>query len=129
MKKLLLACGLTLGIAAGANANSCTYINLTGCTYALSTQGGYVTVPPGNTFYASPANIANPAAPPSGTFDAAKIDLFPATVVGLAVGTAGPLSASSASVGVFPACNGGSAFTVSWNVGAPPNNDIVVLFF
>ena len=129
MKKILIAAGLLLGIGTAAHANSCTYINLTNCTYSLSTQGGFVTVPPGNTYYASPANISNPGAPPSGTFTGAKVDLFPATTVGMYVGTGGPLSASSATAKVLPACNNNQAFTVSWNVGGAPNFDIVMLFF
>lgn len=129
MKKILLSACLALGITAGANANSCTYMNLTACTYAGSTQGGYVTIPPGTTFFASPANISNPLAAPSGTFDGLKIDLAPGFATQLYVGTAGPTSAVSSTVGVYPACNAGNAYTVSWNVGAGPAFNIVVLIF
>lgn len=126
MKKVLLAAGLVLGLGAAVNANSLTCINTTNCTYYGSTQGGFITIPPGPTSYASPANVTNPSAPPSGTFSGLKVDISPSFATQLFVGTGGPTSAVSSTVGVFPACNSGNAYTVTWNVGGTGN--IVVLF-
>jgi hypothetical protein len=125
MKKILFTACLALGTAFGTYANTLTIVNMTGCTIYGITQGGAVTASPGNTYFASPANISNPSATPSGTFTGFTFDVDPAYTNPVYTGT-GAYSSCSTTSGTSTLCNGGTSFCWSWTVA--PNN-IVLIFY
>lgn len=134
MKKVMLSLLLVVFCAMASYANTLQVMNFTGCNYTISTQGGYIYVTPsgtagGNQSFASPNNLANgPSAPPSGTFSAAKVARDGNWTYQLNVGGSPVVtSAASSTVGDFPACNSGLAYTVTWNVNTAGN--VIMLIF
>lgn len=126
MKKILAIACLALGTAFGASANSLTIINTTSCTIYGITQGGAVVAAPGSIYFASPANVANPSAPPSGTFTGFTFDVDPAYTNPVYTGT-GAYSSCSTTSGTSTLCNGGAAFCWNWTIG--PAGAIALIFY
>lgn len=123
MKKVMIAAGLMLGAASMANANKLTVMNINACTIYGITQGGMITVPGQlTTTYASPANVSNPAAPPSGTFTGVTFDYTPAFLNPVFVNASAP----SCTGGQLD-CNG-NQYCYNWNINTS-NGDIVLIFF
>lgn len=124
MKKLILTACFALGAALSSQANSLTVMNITSCTIYGITQGGMITVPPTvNAFYASPANVSNPSATPSGTFTGVTYDVTPSFTNPVFINAASPYCASS-----IPDCSGASFYCYAWNVN-PTTGNITLLFF
>lgn len=124
MKKFILTACFALGAALSLNANSLTIINITSCTIYGITQGGMITVPAAsNASYASPANVSNPAATPSGTFTGVTYDVTPSFINPTFVSAANPNCAAP-----IPDCSGGTFFCYNWSVNSTTGN-ITLLFF
>ncbi|PSK89289.1 hypothetical protein [Taibaiella chishuiensis] len=126
MKKTILGSLLVLGLATAASGNSLTIVNTTGCTIYGITQGGAFSAPPGNTSFASPANVANPSAPPSGTFSSVTFDVTSSYLNPVYVGN-GVFNGCSATSGTSPACNGGTPFC--WNFLYNAAGNLTLIFF
>lgn len=123
MKKILSAAGLLLAAASGLHANSLQVINFNPCPVYGITQGGMITVASGaSVFYASPANIANPSATPSGTFSSLTYDITPSFFNPVFISAAAPTCAAP-----IVDCTGGATYCYQWNVSSTGN--IVLIFF
>ncbi|PSK92655.1 hypothetical protein [Taibaiella chishuiensis] len=120
MKKVMLFLMISVFCTAASYANSLQIMNLTNCAYTISTQVGYVSVTPASTPGANQFF-------PTGSFVGAKVAQGGNWTYQINVQGTTSMSVSSATVGDFPACNGGSAYTVSWNVNTAGN--IVLLIF
>lgn len=127
MKKILFSAAIAIASAGATHAGSLYIVNSTGCTIYGITQGGTFTAPPGNTFFASPANVSNPAATPSGSFTGVTFDVNPMYMNPVYVGYNFFSSCTSAS-GTSTACNGGASFCWSWVVNTA-TSDIVLLYY
>ena len=124
MKKIILTFCIALYAVSSASANSIQIINMTSCTIYGITQGGMISVPPsGNVFYASPANIANPGAPPSGTFSSITFDTDPTFTNPIYAGP-GAYTCGAATPTI---CAGGLPFCWAWTLN--PASNIALIYF
>ncbi len=120
MKKVMLFLLLSVFCAVGSYANSLQVMNLTNCSYTISSQGGYIYVTPASTPGANQFF-------PKGSFVGAKVAQGGNWTYQINVQGTTSMSVSSATVDDYPACNNGAAYTVSWNVNTAGN--IVILIF
>lgn len=120
MKKLLLSLSLVLLATVATFANTFQVINMTNCTYEMSTQAGYLTVTPGynQTFT-------------TGNYFGAKIMRGGILAYQINVGVLPVVPTTqtviSSTVGDAPACNNGLPYTVVYTANNSLN--IIILIF
>jgi hypothetical protein len=139
MKKIFLMAALAVGCVLNSQANTFTFLNLSGCTFTYHVAGdnpstpgiGFasspITVPPGNMVFPTPSSLPGLATlPATVNYHMVRgwVNSTPTYTANAGDGTV-PSFTTPVSIPSLP-CNNSQGGSVSWNAS---NGNIVVLMF